>query len=164
MAEGVTFQNYEQLQRVLAHLTGEGLKRVVEVASQKLGEQFRTGLMKRPAVNRNYPLAWASKKQRAWYFATRREKNLPMGYTRDSDPMSQRSHQRWVVAKQDGGAIVGNSATYAPWVQSDQYQTEMHRVTGWPTDKSVDEELKRSGIASRIVAAEIKSMLDRAFK
>jgi len=62
------------------------------------------------------------------------------------------------------GTIVGNSATYAPWIQSDEYQTEMHREAGWPTDKSVDEELKRTGIIPRIVAAEIKSMLDGVFR
>jgi len=162
--EGVTFTNFDELQAALSHLQGAGLAIVVERAGQKVGEQFKERLMKRPAPNRKYPLAWASRRQRAWYHWFRRSQGLPLKYTRGSDPMSQNSLQAWAVGKIQGGTIVGNRATYASWVQSDQYQTEMHRITGWPTDKSVDEELKRTGIIPQIVAAEIKSMLDGVFR
>jgi hypothetical protein len=40
----------------------------------------------------------------------------------------------------------------------------MHKETGWSTDKSVDDELRRTGIIPQLVAAEIKSMLDAAFR
>ena len=160
MAESVTFQNYEQLRDALNHLQGAGLAKVVERAAVKVGEQFKERLQHEPIPNRNYPLKWASKKQRAWFFASRKGKGLP--YQR-GESGSQNVGKSWAIGTQRGGAIVGNRATYASYVQSDEYQTEMHRETGWPTDKSVDEELKRTGIIPRIVAAEIKSMLDGVF-
>jgi hypothetical protein len=163
MAEGVTFESYEQLKNALNQLQGEAFKAMVQRAGLKVGEQFKGRLMRRPQANRNYPLKWASKKQRAWYHWARRKDSLPPKYTRGSDPWSQDMMHMWAVAKRGNSVVVGNSATYGAWVQSDEYQTEMHKETGWPTDKSVDEELKRSGVVEQIVAAEIKSTLDRFF-
>lgn len=160
MADGVTMTG-EQVIRALNHLQGAGLIRVVERSAVKVGEQFKERLEHEPIPNRNYPLKWASRKQRAWFFASRKGKGLP--YAR-GEAGSQNVSQSWTVAKQSGGAVVGNRATYASRVQSDQYQTEMHKETGWPTDKSVDEELRRSGIIPQMVAAEIKSMLDATFR
>ena len=163
MPDGVTFENYEQLRAALNHLMGAGLRQVMTKATFKVGVAFAERLSKAPPPNRNYPLKWASKKQRAWYFASRRAAGKPIEYTR-GESGSQNLARDWAVEGRGASAIAGNRASYAVWAQSSQYQTEMHKATGWPTDKSVDEELKRTGIIPRIVAAEIKSMLDGVFR
>ena len=163
MPEGVTFQSYEQLMAALNHLQGAGLQIVASKAAVKVGWEFERRLDREPPSNRNYPLKWASRKQRAWYFASRRAAGKPIEYTRGESGSQQLSNS-WEVSRTSDGAIVGTPATYGVWAQSNQYQTEMHKITGWPTDRSVDEELRRMGIIPQLVAAEIKSVLDATFR
>ena len=73
--------------------------------------------------------------------------------------MSQKLGQRWAVRSMTGGAVVGNPATYAPQVQSAQYQTEMHEATGWITDAQAVEELESQNLIGQVVMAEIHSMV-----
>jgi hypothetical protein len=91
------------------------------------------------------PVTWESEKQRRFYFAQRREMGLPPGYTRQSDPMSERLLESWVVEPYgELGAILKNSATYAPYVIGDDQQ-QQHALTGWQKLTDVANEFFSSG-------------------
>lgn len=147
----------------IAFIAGPGARQMVSRASFKIGLEIENVLKKRPK-SPSYPLKWASKKQRAWYFWHRRKERLPIGYTRNTDPMSQKSGHRWTTKRIVGGAIVGNPATYAPYIQSEQYQTAMHEATGWVTDREASDEVMRSAVVGQIIAAEMRDIADRAFR
>ena len=163
--EGVDFKDITRLERAFAQLTGEQMMKPMSKAAVKIGEQLKERLMVQGG-RPNYPLKWASEKQRRWYFASRKAAGLDPHYTRDTDPWSQHSRQAWAVEAKPsvGGALVGNRATYSPWVYSDEFQTEMHKDTGHKTDKQAVEEIQRSGIMARHIEAEIKSYLDQVFR
>jgi hypothetical protein len=110
------------------------------------------------------PVIWPSEKARRFYFAMRRKAGLPMKYTRGSDPMSQRLQQSWTVERRPTSATLGNRATYAPYVASDEFQTEQHAATGFTTDKQAAEKVQRGRAMRRIIDANIKAMMDAAFK
>jgi hypothetical protein len=158
MAE-IHVQGMDEVRRMLAKLTGPQLKLSMRRATRKIGEMLRNEMQQAPGPA-NSPVKWASKKQRAWYFAMRRQAGLPMEYTRESDPMSQRLLRGWTGQPHgESGYIVGTRATYAPYVQSSEHQTEQHKATGWKTDEQAVEEIERSGVIKRVVEAEINSLL-----
>ena len=94
----------------------------------------------------------------------RREAKLPMKYTRGSDPMSQRVQQSWAVSRGTDSATLGNRASYAPYVVSDQYQTEQHKATGFTTDKQAADKVIQDGTLDRIITAHIETMVKEAFR
>lgn len=59
-------------------------------------------------------------------------------YVRGLDPRSERLGQRWTHQVVMGGDFVrgeiGNNASYAPWVQSSEFQARIHRGR-WTTDE-----------------------------
>ena len=89
MPEGVTFQGLDQLQAALGQLTGPGLKAVIQRSALQIGHNLVERLKRYP-TGHNEPVKWASAKQRAWYFASRRAAGLSPRYVRISDPMSQK--------------------------------------------------------------------------
>ena len=163
--EGVDFQDIGDFERALSQLTGAQMLRPMSKASVKIAEQLKERLMVNPG-RPSYPLKWASKKQRAWYFAARARDGLGPRYVRTSDPWSQKSRQSWAVEARPavGGAVLGNRATYAPYTQSDEFQTAMHKDTGWKTDRQAVAEAERTGATARIIEGEIKSYLDEVFR
>jgi hypothetical protein len=54
---------------------------------------------------------------------------------------SERLGQSWTTTVTRTAARllgrVGTNVSYAPWVQSQRFQTAAHRRTGWPTDQGV---------------------------
>ena len=117
-----------------------------------------------PYKPQHKPVIWPSDNARKAYFAQRSERGLPMKYTRGNDPMSQRLQQSWTVSRGQGEATLGNRATYAPYVASDEFQTEQHAATGFTTDKEAAEKVLNDGTMGRIVNAQIRAMVDDAFK
>ena len=111
-----------------------------------------------------YGVKWPSEKARRYYFAMRREAGLPMKYTRGSDPMSQRMQQSWTIARRPTEATLGNRATYAPYVASEQYQTDQHAATGFTTDRQAAEQVIQSGTMKRIIDAHINAIVREAFR
>ena len=160
----ITFQSLEALQNAIGRLSDPlQISLLGERAGFKIGEELRDVLMRQPPPP-SYPLRWASKKQRAWYFWMRKDKGYPIEYDRMQDPQSEDILHKWNVARKPGGAILGNSATYSPYVQSDEYQTEMHKRTGWITDDSAVKEIERSGMIAAHVMAEVESMIRACFR
>ena len=64
--------------------------------------------------------------------------------------MSQQISNSWTIAHQGPtDAIVGNKATYGPFVQSAEFQSPQHRATGWITDEKGIANVERSGDVER---------------
>jgi pimeloyl-ACP methyl ester carboxylesterase len=124
----------------------------MQKAAVEVGIKARRELRRYPRPP-SYPLKWASRRQRAWYFWYRRSQGLPIEYTRLSDPMSQRLKESWGTSEIPGGVILGNRSEYAPYVQSQEYQQPMHADTGWPTDASVIEQMTAQGDINRAIEA-----------
>ena len=159
----IVYSDVIRLQQALSQLTGPGITQLVQRASYKIGLEIENELKRYPK-SPSYPLKWASERQRRWYFWHRRKEGLPIGYTRTSDPMSQKLGHKWTTKPQSWGAIVGNPVTYAPYVQSHEYQQPMHEATGWITDKEAADEIMRSRVVEQIIAAEMRDVVDRAFR
>ena len=71
---------------------------------------------------------------------------------------SQALGRRWtVVAKSDREVLVGNSASYAPYVQSAEKQAGFHKRRGWRTDEMAIKEMAPK--IERMAAVEVKRML-----
>jgi len=63
------------------------------------------------------------------------------------------------VAQKGIGAIVGNTATYAPAVQHYKEQAWFHRRTGWVTDKQAVDKAIQTGAVDRIVQMAVRKVL-----
>lgn len=124
-----------------------------------IGEVIRNVVAQYPRPP-HYPLRWASRKQKLAYVAMRRALGLPLKYTRQFDPMSQRLGPSWTVARYgDLGAKVATRVTYAPHVQAADRQQPFHQETGWVTDRQAVEAVLRSGDIKRIAEAAVRRML-----
>jgi len=103
------------------------------------------------------PIIWASERQKRFYFWMRRDANLPIGYSRGNDPMTQSLRNSWTISHHGSpDTIVDNKASYGPWVQNEIYQSAQHKATGWITDEQAVRKVERSGdvehVAERIIA------------
>ena len=164
MSESVSFDSLDDLQAALARLTGPQLMKVGERAGVKIALELEHRLSNKPGPS-NQPVKWASKKQRAWYFAARRKAGLDLKYKRNSDPWSQKSSVSWgIVGRRSGETVLGNPATYAPYIYSHEHQTEQHKATGWMTDKKAADAVFREGLVARHVMAEVHSLVKDAFR
>ena len=87
---------------------------------------------------------WKSDKQRRFFFAALRSGDIQVPYRRGQSPGSEDLGQRWTVATRKQGleVIVGNNASYGPFVQSHDGQSKMMKVIGWKTDQQVLDENK----------------------
>jgi hypothetical protein len=183
---GVTVRGIPQVREVL----GLNLKAACSAANKAIGAAIvdKLGQAPGPAA---HPIKWASDKQRRFFFAMRRrmlgeedqrvtvenartllttgkwgrkrmQKGYQIGYTRESDPMSQRLLASWAVEGQaGGGAIVGTKATYAPWVQSAEKQQGMHSATGWVTDEAAVRQVEASGVIERAYSQAISDAINK---
>jgi len=150
------------VQRAMSQLTGPLLSKFKTRVTYYIGVAIKGAIQ--PYKPQHRPVIWPSEKARRYYFAMRRKAGLPMKYTRGSDPMSQRLQQSWTVARGNEEATVGNRATYAPYVASEQYQTEQHKATGFTTDAQAWEKVQRSGVVDKIVQAHLKAVINEAFR
>ena len=152
----------DKLNRAMQQLSGAGLSMFKRKVTYLVATAIK-GVIQPYKRKHSGPVIWPSEKARRYYFAMRRKAGLPMKYTRGSDPMSQRVQQSWVVRSSKESAVLGNTATYAPYVASDQYQTEQHKATGFTTDKQAAEKVVNGPAMRRIIDENIRQMLDKAF-
>lgn len=159
MTSGIEVKGLDELMRKLKAIQGAPLKAAVERAMVVAGRsEVESRIAKAPGPA-SHPVAWASDRQRKWWFASRRAAGLDPGYTRMSDPWSQNLEGSWTTKKADWGAIVGTKVGYAGHVQKEGQQTQQHKATGWVTDEKVAKEAERSGRIVRIVEAELEKLL-----
>lgn len=138
---------FADLQRMLGEAGRPLLKRISLAVAVSLHD--RIAQYPGPVV---HPIQWKTARQRRFYFAMRRKAGLPLKYARRTDPQSQRMVDRWAYGPYgDVGAVVGTTATYAPYVQDAEKQQPFHRNTGWVTDKQAVEQTIASGDVERIV-------------
>lgn len=110
------------------------------------------GELQKSVPRAHSPVIWQSAKSRRYYFWLRRRYGLPLQYTRNSDPMSQRLQRSWTVKRQGRtSAVVGTRARYAKYVQSEARQTRQHKATGWVTEARAVLNVQRSGDVDRVV-------------
>lgn len=67
---------------------------------------------------------------------------------------------RWAVNFENDGlrAVIGNNASYGPWVQDRYSQTTIHRARGWKTVQDVSEQ------EAERVSAMLKNYLEQALE
>ena len=118
----------------------------------------------KPYKRKSTPIKWASEKSRRWYFWARREAGLSPEYVRGSDPWSQRLSDSWTVARRKTSATLGSRAMYAPYVASEEFQTEQHAATGFTTDAQAAEKVMGDGTVKRIIDAHLKAIVREAFR
>ena len=138
------------LPKLLIMLGPSNLKRAISDISFAVGEQVKDKIARAPGPVKK-PIAWASNKQRRWFFAQMRAGNIEVPWRRQSSKGSQRLESKWVTEKLGAtDAVVGTLVTYAPWVQSAEKQQPMHKATGWATDEKAVSEVVASGVIDRI--------------
>jgi hypothetical protein len=148
------------------HMLNIDVRAVGQTIARGVGEVVRSHIAVYPGPAAS-PVKWASNKQRRWWFAHRREKGYAPGYTRNSDPESQRLGASWTVEQTPTGARVGTRASYAPWVQASEAtahggpQTAQHAASKWVTDESAIQQTVASGDIERIAVAAVVAALNR---
>ena len=162
MTEITGSNDLSKLQQAMNNLSGASLVRFKRNVTYFVAVAIK-GVIK-PYKPQHKPVIWPSDKARRYYFAMRSEKGLPMKYKRGNDPMSQRVSQSWVIHSGTEDATLGNRATYAPYVASEEFQTEQHKATGFITDAQAAEKVVSSGVMKRIIESHIKRMMDDAFR
>lgn len=146
----IEIRGLDRLRRKFGELEGVRWMRGVLVA---LGSDVKSNVARAPGPV-SHPIRWASERQRRYYFAMRRAAGLPIGYTRESDPMSERLLGGWNQAVSADGltVTVGNRASYGRFVMDETYQQGMHKDTGWRTiqqiAKEIAPELRRKAAAA----------------
>ncbi|MBI2934680.1 MAG: hypothetical protein HYY29_03815 [Chloroflexi bacterium] len=127
-----------------------------------------------------YPIEWASKKQRRWYFWYRyqmehgrtqargirlgktvrmRKSSSFIPYRRGADQTSQHLGGGWRVDSRGQNAVVRNPVRYAAYVQGRAAQQPFHRNTGWTNTQQGIEKLMRSKQIKDIFRKELKMAL-----
>ena len=136
----VTIEGQENLDEFLRRLTDPAeLAKFAQNVGVEFGNKAKVILEDYPGPSHS-PVIWASAKQRAWYFASRRNAGLPLEYDRLTDPMSSQLGMNWDVVKTPDGAIVGNRVDYSAFVQGHETQSAQHKATGWITEKDSAEQ------------------------
>lgn len=81
------------------------------------------------------PQPFKTDKQRRGFFAKLRSGEIEVPYRRGISPGSETLGRKWTIAGSNAGLTqtIGNNASYAKLVQSDEDQTGYHRATGWQT-------------------------------
>ena len=156
-------QDVNKLQRALDDLFGPGLLKFKGRLTWFVAAAIKQVIRPYPGPSHS-PVIWPSDKARRYYFAMRRKDNLPLKYTRLTDPWSKQIQNNWTIQRDNTSATLGNRASSAPWVVSDEFQTEQHEATGWTTDKQAAEQVMTDGTMDKIINAQIKAMVDNAFK
>jgi len=153
MSVTLRIEGLDQLRRKL----GRGVEPAISAATLAIAEEVRSEMGRYPGPSHS-PVLWKSQKQKAAYFASR--KGLPLKYSRQSDPMSQRLGPSWFSAKHGSiGAKAATRVSYAPWVQSKERQSPQHAATGWRTDEQAIKRVVESGAVQRILKQAVRRHL-----
>ena len=117
----------------------------VKAAMKNAGDHMEDAMKVYPAKP-HFQHRWpfVSDKQRRYFFWALKQGKIEVPYRRGQSPGSEDLGQRWTVATRDQGftVIVGNNASYGPFVQSHDSQSKMMKVIGWKTDQQVLDENK----------------------
>ena len=85
-----------------------------------------------------YGQTFQSDKQRFAFFGKLKRGEIQVPYTRGSSPGSETLGKKWTIAAtSQTEVVIGNNVSYAPFVQSQQYQSMYMRAVGWQTAEDV---------------------------
>ncbi len=144
----------------LLRIVGADLGPTVRAILHGVGDLVRNEIARAPGPVHK-PIVWASAKQRRYVMALVR-KHGP--WVRESHSLSQRLIASWTVkTENDYRVVVGNRATYGPWVQDADMQQPMHRASGWQTDERAIANVAGSGDVERIAGMAIERVLAGGF-
>lgn len=153
----------EAVQRALSKLSAEGFRKFARRATHQVALLVKGKATRYPGRSHS-PVKWSSDRQRRAYFAMRREEGYPLRYTRGNDPMSQRLQQSWTVERGQDSATLSNSATYAPYVMAEGFQTPQHKATGWRTLTQIVKTIRQAGTMDKIVIKEIRRAIRESLR
>jgi hypothetical protein len=128
---------------------GDGLKRGLQVAALYL-----KGRMSQYPAQRPQPFQWVSEKQRRYVMAAIRSGEISVPYARGGG-RSETLGKRWATEERDGGLtqIIGNNASYSPFVQGAGTQALYHRGN-WQTTEQVAR--RESNAVRNMIVSEIE--------
>lgn len=92
-----------------------------------------------PAANRPtrasvYGSAWASEKQRRWFFWALGKGLIDVPYRRGTSRGSERLSKSWSTKRETGLALrIGTNVSYARWVKAEEQQSKYMKAVGWTT-------------------------------
>lgn len=138
----VRIKGLEQLQRKLKRIEDlEPIKRAVKDAGTHVREKV-SKYPPRKYVSIQDIGGWASDRQRRFFFWALRTGRIEVPYRRGQSPGSEDLGQSWAVKteKQGMSAVIGNDASYGPFVQDKSRQSRMHKAIGWKTAQDVADE------------------------
>jgi hypothetical protein len=155
VTNSVRVEGLDKLLRKLGKM-GPG---VFRPAIAEAAAHIKSAIAKYPPVRHGKQL-FKTIKQRAWFFYALANGLIEVPYRRGLSPSSEALGRRWTVEFRDEGqtAVVGNNASYAKVVQESEDQSYYHKVTGWPTDKTVAEDEARA--VREILVRHIQKALD----
>lgn len=145
---------YEEVQKVLDKLKGHSLKQAMGTISEGVGRELTNFLQEYPARRYGAKQVFKNARQRAGFFAALNRGEIRVPYRRTMD-----LGRSWHTERRGSGAVVGNPRLYAPYVQSQERQTAMHKRTGWRTDVKAVEEVEKTGAIGRIAQKVINRLV-----
>lgn len=166
----VRFENMKLLVNKINKLQGSN-PRLAEQASRNAARGIGQALVgelqvyppDRPEVRKR---AWSlgggfvSDRQRRWFFLMLKNNQLQIPYRRN---MSAGLAGAWYVRATRTGAVVGNSKSYAIFVQHHKYQSRIHQGSGWKTAHSPwMRAFLRKPFVMNLISGAVKDMFRRA--
>ncbi len=154
MSDNVELRGFEEVQAMIGRLTN--LKPAVNAlhagavhVKGKIAQYPPSSPANSPGP---YPKRWY---QRGYGPRWARKRRTGVGGRRTSETLGR----RWTVEARDGGLtqVVGNNASYAPYVHGDEDQAGFHAARGWKTVGQVAEE--ESETVVQFVADEIEKAI-----
>jgi len=99
-------------------------------------------LRKYPARRYGAKADFVSAKQARAFFVKMSTGEIEVPYRRGQSPGSERLGASWTMAtvvspSQGIRGVLGTRVSYAKYVQDEDWQTAMHKTTGWPTIQGV---------------------------
>jgi len=145
MGATVKLVGLDSLQRKL----GADFKPAMRAASKAIALEIQGEIAPYPpATSANRPKGPGSK----WYERGFGTKWMLKDGTVRGKKTSQTLGRRWgIKGKGAIGAVLGNIATYSPYVHSHEEQAKYHGKRGWVTDEKAVERVERRGTVRRIV-------------
>ncbi len=155
MAYGITITGLKEAQRLL----GTNFKPALQAATKAIALQVQGEIAPYPpATGGNSPSNPTGRWYERGYGPRWRRKDGSVGGRKTSQMLGR---QWGIRASGAWGQIVGNRATYAPYVHAEGQQARVHRAHRWVTDRQAAISTVQSGAVKRIVTQAIVGAMRR---
>jgi len=143
----------EELQKKL----GADFQAAVRGASKAIAAEVQGKIAPYPpATGANRPGGPGSRWYERGYGPRWRRKDGSLAGRKTSETLGR----RWAIERRGGtGAVLGNIASYAPYVHSHEERADIHKKRGWISDQEAVQAVERAGTIERIVSDAIMKAL-----